>query len=76
MDWINKQQKERVAQGRKKYGKINLRTDPRSFKKESVEELVDALNYLGWSYKKGEIDYQRWRLADRCIRFALELIHS
>lgn len=38
---------ERLAQGRRTYGRLDLATDRRRFVGEAVPELLDAVAYLG-----------------------------
>jgi hypothetical protein len=55
MDWIDQAHKKRENQAFPKYGQIHPQTDHRCFRREMIEELLDALNYGQWGYEKGEI---------------------
>ena len=37
---------ERLAMGQKQYGRLRLAHDARDFRKEAIEELLDAVVYL------------------------------
>ena len=54
MDWIDQAPKHREVRGKKKYGSISPKNDPRCFRKEIVEEPIDALNYAQWVDEKGK----------------------
>jgi hypothetical protein len=38
-----------------KYGCLNLATNTQDFKREAVEELFDAINYIRWGIARKEI---------------------
>ncbi len=44
-DRIDALKRERMAQGEKEHGSLNLQTHPRDFIQEGIEELIDFLNY-------------------------------
>ena len=41
--------------GLKTHGLLDLNTDPRDFKAELCDELLDAINYTNWAMARGEI---------------------
>ncbi len=45
----------KMQDGRAKHGCLNLETDPRNFRLEASEELLDAINYLRLGAARGEI---------------------
>jgi hypothetical protein len=45
----------RVQNGLKKYGILDLLNDPRDFRKELADELLDGINYARWANVKGQI---------------------
>ena len=44
---------ERLLEGRRRYGVLNIDTDPRDFRKEAFEELADAAVYLAADLERG-----------------------
>ena len=73
MDWIDQARKQRKAEGVLKYGRVHPKEDPRCFRKEMVEELLDALNYGQWGYEKGELSIHQYLLIQRDIRRLIKL---
>ena len=74
MDWIDESRKAREIEGNVKHGPIHPRTDPRCFRKEMIEELLDALNYCQWSYEKGEINRFQFRRIDEGLRNTIRAV--
>lgn len=74
MDWIDQARKQRELQFEGKYGPIHPRDNGRCFRKEMLEELLDALNYAEWSRKKGEINRYKWKRINSGIRVVIHLI--
>jgi len=70
-DRIDDLKKARMARGEKKHGPLNLKTDPRDFIEEGIEELVDFLNYMEFAAKQGKIGFCKWFQVDREIRFII-----
>jgi len=64
---IDEARRKRELEAVQKYGPINPRTDRRCFIDEAVDELLDALNYSGWSMEKGELPFCDWMLMHRWI---------
>jgi len=62
---------EKMARGVKKYGSLNLQTDPRDFIEEARSELIDCLNYLEFAMQQGKIGFCKWFSIDRDIRFLI-----
>ena len=61
-DWIDGEKKLRMTMGEKKYGPLELDQDPRVFIQETLEELIDALNYLEMAMLQGRLPFWRcWR---------------
>jgi hypothetical protein len=44
---------ERLLQGQRRYGVLNINTDPRDFRREAFEELADAAVYLAAELNRG-----------------------
>lgn len=74
-DWIDRLRKEREKRFEPKYGPIHPETDPRCFIKETIDELLDALNYSEWGMLKGEILPRGFKKIDRDIRNALHTLN-
>ena len=74
MDWVDRARRQREIEYEPKYGPIRPRTDPRCFRREMIEELLDALNYAQWSKEKGEINRLRWKRIDSGIKVVIHLI--
>ena len=55
MDWIDNARKQRELEYEPKYGPIQPGTDSRCFRREMIEELLDALNYVEWAKGKGRL---------------------
>jgi len=70
-DRIDALKAERMTQGEKKHGPLDLETDPRNFIKEAVEELIDFLNYLEMAMLQGKINFCKWLQVDQDIRFTI-----
>ena len=75
-DWIDNARKQREVAFEPKYGPIRPRTDSRCFRKEMIEELLDALNYAQWSKEKGENNQQQWKRMDNGIRAVIRSIQG
>ena len=73
MDWIDSARKRRELEGLPKYGKVSPKEDPRCFRREMVEELLDALNYTQWSLEKGEIPIYKHRVIESDLRRLIKL---
>ena len=68
-NWIDDARKQRELFGEKKYGhRIDPKNDPRCFRMEMLEELLDSLNYLEWSFLKGEISSYKRRAIEADLR--------
>lgn len=76
MDWIDKARKQREIDFEPKYGPIRPRTDSRCFRREMLEELLDALNYASWAKGKGEINRYQWKKIDSGIRSVIRCIEA
>jgi len=76
MTWIDEQRKKRELDHEPKYGPIRPKTDPRCFRREALEELLDTLNYAQWSFQKGEITKNQFQRIDRTTRIAIWLIEE
>ena len=75
-DWIDGARKQREIEFEPKYGPIRPRTDPRCFRREMIEELLDALNYCEWAFKKGELNRAQRGLIDRTTRATIRTIEA
>jgi hypothetical protein len=73
-DWIDQARKQREIDFEPKYGPIHPRTDSRCFRREMIEELLDALNYAQWAKEKGEINLYKWKKANNTLRFVIHLM--
>lgn len=71
--WIDKARKQREIEGEVKYGRIDPKNDSRCFRREIVEELLDALNYCQWSLEKGEITISKHRVIESDLRRLIKL---
>ena len=76
MDSIDQWATQRVLEGCRRYGVIDLAKDKRCFLKESTEELLDALNYLRWAYEKGTLPQKDWMSIDAMLRWTITLIEK
>lgn len=68
-DRIDEQKRLRLVKGEGKHGPLNLKTDPRNFIEEGIEELIDFLNYAEMAMLQGKLSFCHWFLIDRDIRF-------
>ena len=59
MNWIDQDRKKRENGASLKYGLIHPQTDPQCFRREMIEELLDALNYAQWAHEKREITFDQ-----------------
>ena len=75
-DFIGKIATQRVLEGVRKYGVVDLATDKRCFLRETVEELLDAMNYLLWSYEKGRLSIKDWASMDTVIRYMIGVLEK
>ena len=75
-DWVDRARRQREIEYEPKYGPIRPRTDLRCFRREMIEELLDALNYAQWAKEKGEISRQQWRRVDHTIKVVIHLIEA
>ncbi len=75
-DWIDIARKKREIAFEPKYGPIRPKTDKRCFRREALEELIDAISYVQWSKEKGEIDRQQWKRMDSGIRAVIRTIEA
>lgn len=66
--------KRREVEGKRKYGEINPVDDSRCFRKETLNELLDSVNYNLYSYRKGQISFIDWKIIDRKIRLLIDLV--
>ena len=73
-NWIDQARKQREIDFEPKYGSIRPRTDSRCFRREMMEELLDALNYVQWAKEKGEINRYQWKRIDNGIRAVIRTI--
>jgi hypothetical protein len=76
MDWIDTARKKREIDFEPKYGPIRPKTDKRCFRREALEELIDAISYVQWSKEKGEINRQQWKRMDSGIRAVIRTIEG
>lgn len=74
--WIEKACTQRILEGVRRHGVINPCTDPRCFLKESIEELLDCLNYCKWGYEKGQISEKDWQHVDQITRYTIGIIEK
>ena len=70
-DRIDALKAERMAQGEKKHGPLNLEMDPRNFIEEGIEELVDFLNYAEMAMLQGKLSFCKWASLDKDCRFLI-----
>ena len=75
-DWIDEARKLREIAFEPKYGPIRPKIDKRCFRREMIEELLDALNYAQWAKEKGEIDRQQFIKIDRNTRAVIRSIQN
>jgi len=75
-NWIDHARKQREIAFEPKYGPIRPKTDKRCFRREALEELLDAISYVQWSKEKGEINRQQWKKMDGGIRAVIRTIES
>ncbi|MGO8989069.1 MAG: hypothetical protein ACLQGU_19755 [bacterium] len=68
---IDEMKAQRMIQGEPKHGPLNLKTDPRDFIEEGIEELIDFLNYAEFAMWQGKIGFCRWYTMDRDVRFLI-----
>ena len=54
---------QRMIRGERKHGPLDLQKDPRDFIKESIEELVDFLNYWEIVMWQGKVSFCKWLTA-------------
>ena len=73
-DWIDKLATQKILEGIRKHGVIDLSTDPRCFIREALEELLDCLNYCRWGSEKGQISQNDWQDVDPIIRYVIGVI--
>ena len=73
---IDDLKKARMARGEKKHGPLNLKTDPRDFIEEGIEELVDFLNYSEMAMLQGKLPFCTWSSTDQTVRFVIYRLHS
>ena len=73
---IDKMASQRILEGVRKYGVIDLVNDERCFLREATEELLDAMNYLKWSFQKGTLAEKEWLSLDDMIRRMVGLIEK
>ncbi len=74
MDCIDEARKKREIDGEFKYGRISPNTDKRCFKREMVEEMLDALNYADWSLRKGEISGRQHSVIQADVKRLIRLL--
>ena len=72
--WIDQARKQRELDFEPEHGPIRPRSDSRCFRREMIEELLDALNYNDWAKAKGEVNRHQWKRLDNGLRIALHLI--
>jgi hypothetical protein len=75
-NWIDQARKQREIDFEPKYGPIRPRTDSRCFRREMIEDLLDALNYNQWAKEKGEINRHQWKKMDSGIRSVIRCIEA
>jgi len=75
-NWIDSARKQRELDHEPKYGPIRPKSDPRCFRREALEELLDTLNYAQWSFQKGEMTRSHFQRIDRTTRIAIRLIEE
>jgi hypothetical protein len=73
-NWIDQARKKREIDHIPKYDPIHPRTDKRCFRREMIEELLDALNYAEWAREKGEISRYKWKQIYYNIGVVIHLI--
>lgn len=66
-DWIDEARKQRV---------INEINEKRSFRKETINHLLDALNCNDRAMENGEISICQWVLMEKYIKFSIKLINE
>jgi hypothetical protein len=67
-DRIDEARRARVIQGEVKYGPINPLNDPRCFRREAIEELLDSFNYFEWAFEKGQLKFRQWCRVEEAIK--------
>jgi len=75
-DWVDTARKQRELDHEPKYGPIRPKTDPRCFRREMVEELLDNLNYCHWAFRKGELNRKQFQSIDRGTRAVIRIIEA
>jgi len=75
-NWIDSARKQRELDHITVYGDIHPKSDPRCFRRELLEELLDGLNYCQWSLQKGEISRSQFERIDRYTRIGIKLIEE
>lgn len=75
-NWIDKAATQRVMEGVRRHGPLDLSTDPRCFIRESLEEMLDVLNYTKWGYEKGQISEKDWQHVDQITRYVIGIIEK
>lgn len=75
-NWIDKAATQRVMEGVRQRGLIDLSTDPLCFLRESIEELLDCLNYCKWGREKGQISEKDWQHVDQITRYIIGVIEK
>ena len=75
-NWIDSARKEREIAFEPKYGPIRPKSDPRCFRKEMLEELLDTLNYCEWGLRKGEINRKQHQEINRTTRAIIRTIEA
>jgi hypothetical protein len=76
MDWVDTVRKQRELDHIPKYGLIRPKTDRRCFRREMLEELLDALNYCQWAKVKGEINRRQFQEIFRTTRKVIRTIEA
>ena len=74
--WVDVARKKREAEALPKYGVVHPRTDKRCFRREALEELLDAISYTQWSKEKGEINQRQWKQMDNGIRAVIRILQE
>jgi hypothetical protein len=74
--WIDQARKQREMEENETRGPIRPMGDPRCFRRELLEELLDGLNYSEWAFMKGEITGRQRNRVDRKIHSVIALLQS
>ncbi len=73
-EWVDEARRLREESRNDTLGVVRPESDKRDFRFEMIEEVLDALNYVQWSYEKFEITLSDYRLVRSHLLIALDNI--